>query len=128
MALAHYEEGSPVGGAPSDLGEMEEPEPWLPKTDAQTAQLVEDAVGSLAVARSRTTAAEDPSLRLLCLVSLMAQAEACAYDYVAQAYEAGYSWDDISWATGDLLGDLQATYGPYVQWRAAEKHKEAKAG
>ena len=126
MALAHYEEGSPEEGASSDLGEMEEPEPWLPKTDGQTAQLVQDAVASLAVARSGAKTPSDPSLRLLCLVSLMAQAEACTYDYVAQAYEAGYSWDDILWATGDLLGDLEATYGPYVQWCAAEKDKEAK--
>lgn len=125
MAPPHHEKGSPEEGPSADLGEMEEPEPWLPKTDAQTAQLVEDAVGSLATARSATTPASDPSLRLLCLVSLWAEAEACTYDYVARAYEAGYSWDDLVWATGDLLGDLEATYGPYIEWRAAEKHKRS---
>jgi hypothetical protein len=109
----HFEE-QPLG----ELGDTEEPEPWLPFTDWHTGQLVEDAVDELAWARSGGP--WGPGLRLLCLVSLMAEAEAHTYDYVARAYEACHSWDAISWATGDLLGDLEGTYGPYVKWRAKD--------
>jgi len=121
MTLPLYEEPYPgEEDSSGGLGDMEEPEPFLPCTDTQTARLVEEAVDALAWARSHTTPVGDPRLRLLCLVSLMAEAEAGTYEYVAQAYEAGYSWGALAWATGDLLGDLESTYGPYIEWRAAQ--------
>ena len=104
---------------------MEQPEPLVPFTDCQTAQLVQDAVDALAHARS-LTAPRGTALRLLCLVSLMAEAEARTYDYVARAYEAGHNWASLAMATGDLLGDLEETYGPYVRWRA-ENNRESGA-
>ena len=126
MALPAYDQQPPEEkhfleeGQAGDLGDMEEPEPWLPSTDAQTERLVEEAVEALARARSWTTP-RGPVLRMRCLVSLIAEAEASTYEYVAAAYEAGYGWDALAWATGDFLGDLQGAYGPYVEWRGANK-------
>jgi|GEM_PF-5709126 len=79
MTLPAYDESFSGEGPLGVPGDMVEPEPWLPSTDPQTARLVEEAVQAPAWSRSVTTPADDPALRLLCLVSLLAEAEACTY-------------------------------------------------
>lgn len=124
MALPAYDESFPGEEPLGDMGDMEEPEPWLPSTDGQTARLVEEAVQALAWSRSVTTPADDPAFRLLCLVSLLAEAEACTYEYIARAYEGGHDWHDLVWATGGFLGNLEETYGPYIEWRATQENHD----
>ena len=67
----------------------------VPYTDADTGDLIDEAVGSLITFRC-PLGQGDPGVTLSCLVSLIDEATSRLHDTLVEARDQGYSWDEIA--------------------------------
>ena len=87
----------------------------LPATDALTAALIDHAVATLTVCRGGCLA--DPAARISSLVSLAGQADDLLHDAVADARDAGCSWDLIADRLATTVHTARRRYAAYTRWR-----------
>lgn len=88
----------------------------LPATDRLTAGLVADAVETLIACRGGTTS--DPTASISCLLSLAGEAEDQLHDAVADARDAGCSWEVIAQRLVSRESTVRRRYAAYIRWRA----------
>jgi hypothetical protein len=107
-----------TGGCRSVSGaELDKDRSGIPYTDADSAQILGEALERLAAIRSPFGVA-DPGAVLSAIVSLGAEADVRLEDAVADARAAGYDWSAIA----DRLAAVNARavrrrYGAYCRWR-----------
>jgi hypothetical protein len=92
-----------------------------PYDDRDSAELIDDAVKSLALIRS-PYGTGDPGAVLSVLVSLRAEINKRIDDAVADAWESGYSWDEIAERlAASSAGAARRRYGQHCKQRAEER-------
>ncbi|MGI8809806.1 MAG: hypothetical protein ACR2KK_18590 [Acidimicrobiales bacterium] len=89
-----------------------------PYTDADTARALDRAIRALVMLRAPMWVG-DPGPTVSALVSLVAEADSRLADAVADAAEAGYSWDQIASRLASNAASAHRRYAGYRRWRAA---------
>ncbi|MCA1693782.1 MAG: hypothetical protein LC749_03125, partial [Actinobacteria bacterium] len=87
-----------------------------PYTGADTAEIIDRAVGALVVLRAPMWLG-DPGPTLSVLVSLAGEADGRLYDAVAAARDQGYSWEQIASRLATSVATARRRYASYSRWR-----------
>ena len=89
-----------------------------PYTDADTASALDRAIRALVMLRAPMWVG-DPGPSVSVLVSLVAEADSQLAEAVADAAEAGYSWDQIASRLATSEASARRRYAGYRRWRGA---------
>jgi hypothetical protein len=90
----------------------------IPFTDADTQNLIDQAVDTLVIYRC-PLGLGDAGATVSALVSLIAEADGRLADAVADARDQHYTWDDIASRLATTTTTARRRYAAYTQWRIA---------
>jgi hypothetical protein len=107
---------------PWELSDPRRDRTTRPCTDAGTVTVTDQAVTALVVLRAPAWLG-DPGPTISVLVSLVAEADSRLFDAVADAADAGYSWDQVADRLDTSVATARRRYAAYTRWRRAEREQ-----